>query len=129
MTFEEVETLQEQVKNNKYEKEKLLDVLEDYKWLLEFKPFEELVNTNPISIEALFDACKAYARWYGYTQCEMGLQKILFFDGWRKSVEECELFRYPTLNGEKYGLKLDENAWTKAMEDRYRKDLEEFNKR
>lgn len=81
VTFKEVEMLQEQVKNNNYDKEKLLEAIEDYKWLLEFKPFEEIVNTNAVSTEALLDACRAYAKWYGYTQCEMGLQKILFFDG------------------------------------------------
>lgn len=129
MTFKEVEILQVRVKNNEYDKDKLLDVIEDYKWLLEFKPFEDIVNTNAISTEALLDACRAYARWYGYTQCEIGLQKILFFDGWRKPVEECELFRHPSLNGKKYGLELDEDAWAKVIEERYRKDLEDFYKR
>lgn len=117
--FKEVEKLQDDIKKGYFDQKVLLDALEDYKWLLEFKPFEELVNTQPISTEALYDACKAYSRWYGYTQCEIGLQKILFFDGWRKPLEECEQMRIPSIhNSSEWGLEIDEDAWARAVEDR-----------
>lgn len=126
MNFEEVEQLQIDIRNENYDTDKLLTALEDYKWLLEFKPFEELVNTQPISTETLYDASRAYSRWYSYTQCDMGLQKILFFDGWHKELEDCRNFRIPFLNGQKYGLGFDEDAWAKASEDMWDKELEEY---
>lgn len=130
MTWEEVEQLQNDIKNNKFDTQKLLEVLEDYKWLLDWKPFDEIVNTHAVSIEALYDACRAYAHWYEYTQCEMGLQKILFFDGFRKeNVDDCEMFKIPNLYDGKDGLVLDEDAWAKACIDRVNKELEEFKKK
>ena len=131
MTWEEIEQLQNNIKNNKFDKNKLLEALEDYKWLLEWKPFDEIVNTHAVSIEALYDACRAYAHWYEYTQCEMGLQKILFFDGFRKeNVDDCEMFRHPYAHkSEEYGLVLDQDAWAKACIDRVNKDYEELKKK
>lgn len=125
--FKEIENLQEEVKNNRFDANKILEALEDYKFLLEFKPFKELVNTQPVSTETLYDACNAYARWYGYTQCKMGLQKILFFDGYRKDINECREFRVPWMNNRKMGLDDDEDAWAKASEDYYNKELEKYN--
>ena len=131
MTFEEVEKLQNDVRNNKFDYQKLIEALEDYKWLLEWKIFDEIVNTHAVSIEALYDACRAYARWYEYTQCEMGLQKILFFDGFLKeNVDDCEVFRHPVVHhNSKYGLGIDEDAWAKAAIERINKEYEEWQNR
>ena len=131
MTFEEVEKLQNDVRNNKFDYQKLIGALEDYKWLLEWKPSDEIVNTHAVSVEALYDACRAYARWYEYNQCEMGLQKILFFDGFLKeNVDDCEVFRHPVVHhNSKYGLGIDEDAWAKAAIERINKEYEELQNR
>ena len=131
MTFEEVEKLQNDVRNNKFDYQKLIEALEDYKWLLEWKPFGEIVNTHAVSVEALYDACKAYARWFEYTGCGMKLQNILFFDGfYKENIDDCEMFRHPYAHkSEKYGLVLDQEAWTKACIDRINKDYEELKKK
>lgn len=122
--FKEIEEIQQDIKNNKFNTEKILEALEDYKWLYEFKPFEGLANTQPISTEALYDACRAYSRWYTYTQCDIGLQKILFFDGWYRDLDECVNFRLPWMNNKKWGLGFDEDSWAKASEDMYYRELE-----
>ena len=131
MTWEEVEQLQNNIRNNKFDTQKILEALEDYKWLLEWKPFDEIVNTHAVSVEALYDACRAYAHWYEYTQCEMGLQKILFFDGFRKeNVDDCEVFRHPTAHHNlKYGLVIDEDAWAKVAIERINNEYEEWQKK
>lgn len=131
-TFEEVEQLQEDIKNKQYDENKLLSMLDEYKWLLEFKPFQNLVDTQPVSTEALYDACQAYARWYGYTQYNRGIQNILFLDGWRHdNINDCELFLHPMYHmrkdfAEKLGMEIDEKAWLKSKEDKWAKEREDY---
>lgn len=96
--------------------------------MLEWKSFDEIVNTHAVSIEALYDAYRAYTHWYEYTQCEMGLQKILFFDRFcKENVDDCEVFRHPIAHhNSKYGLGIDEDAWAKAAIEWINKEYEEF---
>lgn len=131
-TFKQVEQMQEDIKIGQCDKKILLDMLDEYKWLLEFKPFQDLVDTQPISTEALYDACKAYARWYGYTQYNMGMKNILFLDGWRHdNVNDCELFLHPRFHmrissAKKLGMEIDEKAWIKSKEDKWAKEREDY---